>query len=345
MRKYPYQGKGSKGLIDLFPSYKLSDLKIFFKNMLRIRLIEEAIANHYQDDLMKTPIHLCIGQEAISVGSCFCLRKKDKVFCGHRTHGPYLAKGGDLKAMLSELHCRKNGCCASRGGSMHLIDRSVGMEGSSAIVAGITPIATGAALAAKQKNDDLVVVTYSGDAAFEEGVTWESINFAKLKNLPILYICENNFYSVCSPMAYRQHPSATITQKVKGFGLYSQIVDGTNVLAMDQATKQALHYIQKGNGPAFIEAHTYRWLGHHGAKEDTYLGYRTKEELISWQKVDPILLLESLLTFEQNEKKNIISQIKAEIDEGFAYALNSPFPTADDLFTHVYAGEFDDSLG
>jgi pyruvate dehydrogenase E1 component alpha subunit len=336
--KYAYTGKGISGLCDLLPSFTSQDVKVMFRKMLRIRMIEEAIADRYHKDQMKSPIHLCIGQEAISVGCCELLRPEDKVFCGHRTHGPYLAKGGNLNAMLSELHCRKNGCAASRGGSMHLIDKQAGMEGSSAIVAGILPIATGAALAAKQKGLDQVIVVFFGDAAIEEGAAWESFNFAKLKNLPILYVCENNYYSVCSPLAYRQPPETSIANKAEAFGLNSQSVDGTSVLAVHQATEKALTTIKKGNGPTFIEAHTYRWRGHHGANEDTRLGYRSAEELDSWKNVDPLHLLEELNIIPDNELTKMKVEIQNEIEDGFRHALQSPLPDESDLLTHVYAG-------
>jgi len=166
--------------------------------MLRIRLIELEIEKQYHLDQMKTPIHLVIGQEATSVGACAALTNEDHLYSTHRTHGNYLAKGGNLRAMMAEMYCRKSGCVASRGGSMHLIDKSVGMMSTSAIVGGIIPIATGAALAAQLKGEKRATVVFFGDAATEEGVTYESLNFAALKNLPIIYFCENNFYSVQS---------------------------------------------------------------------------------------------------------------------------------------------------
>lgn len=336
MTQYPYHGKGVSGLREHLPHFEPKDLRVFYQKMLRIRLIEEAIANRYHEDQMKSPIHLCIGQEAISVGCCQALRLEDKVFCGHRTHGPYLAKGGDLHAMLSELHCRKNGCAASRGGSMHLLDKKVGMEGSSAIVAGILPIATGAALAAKQQDANRIIAVFFGDAAVEEGAAWESFNFAKLKNLPILFVCENNYYSVCSPIHYRQPTDTSIARKAEAFGLKSQTVDGTNVLEVYQATQKALDSIKAGQGPAFIEAHAYRWRGHHGANEDSHLGYRTTEELESWKKVDPLLLFEELNLFSDKEK--MTAEILEEIEAAFTHALQSPLPNETDLLTHVYAG-------
>src|SRR6185436_2928213 len=175
-----------------------------YRSMLRIRRIEEEIERRYHQDQMKTPIHLVIGQEGAAVGACSVLRTTDLVYTSHRTHGAYLAKGGDLKAMLCEMHCRINGCAGSRGGSMHLIDKRVGMAGTSAIVGGAVPIAAGAALAAQMKSEDRVVVVFIGDATTEEGVASETLNFAALKKLPLIFFCENNFYYVQSPLATRQ---------------------------------------------------------------------------------------------------------------------------------------------
>ena len=337
--KYPYRGQGIEEAS--LNRYEPSELLKFYHEMLRIRRIEEKVADKYHEDEMKTPIHLAIGQEGVAVGSCSALTKEDLAFCGHRTHGVYLAKGGDLNAMFSEFHCRINGCAASRGGSMHLLDKSVGMAGSSAIVAGIIPIATGSALAAKQKGEKRITTVYLGDAAAEEGACWESLNFAKLKELPILYICENNYYSVCSPLEFRQPPGVEIYKKAEAFGLNSQSIDGNNVIEVFEATQRAKESILTGEGPAFIEAHTYRWRGHHGAGEDYQLGYRSKEELDAWKEVDPIRLFEDAL-----RKKGILSdevrqKMEGEIDEevasAFKHALSSPFPTEADLLTHVYS--------
>ena len=339
--KYTYKGQGETSLKKELKHYHNRELKAFYKEILRIRLIEEKIAERYPQDEMKSPIHLAIGQEAVSVGLISGMKPKDKVFCGHRSHAVYLAKGGNLNHMLSELHCRINGCCGSRGGSMHLLDKNVGMEGSSAIVGGAIPIATGAALAAKQKGQDHITTVFLGDAAVEEGVFWESINFAKLKNLPVLYVCENNYYSVCSPIEYRQSKDVDIYQKVKGFGLKSLSVDGNNVLEVHQTSKRLIEDIRKGKGPAFIEAHTYRWRGHHGHCEDAHLGYRSQEELEHWKQVDALQMLETVLMEEkkltQLEKEDIIKEIEEEIQQGFTQALHSPFPKKEDLLTYVYA--------
>src|SRR5687768_15795491 len=204
MVQYQYAGEGHAGFARRGSQYPPEFHLKLFRDMLRIRIIEEEIERRYSEDQMKTPIHLVIGQEATSVGCCAALTREDLLYSSHRTHGNYLAKGGDLRAMLSEMYCRANGCAGSRGGSMHLIDKSVGMAGTSAIVGGAVPIATGAALAAQMKGERHVTTVFFGDAATEEGVLSESLNFAALKRLPIVFFCENNFYSVQSPLWTRQ---------------------------------------------------------------------------------------------------------------------------------------------
>lgn len=308
--------------------------------MLRIRLIEEEIERRYHEDQMKTPIHLVIGQEATSVGCCAALRQEDLLYSSHRTHGNYLAKGGDLKAMLCEMHCRINGCAGSRGGSMHLIDKSVGMAGTSAIVGGAIPIATGAALAAQMQRVDRVSVVFFGDAGTEEGVTSESLNFAALKKLPVIFFCENNFYSVQSPLVTRQ-PPREIYKWAAGYGIGSVRVDGTNVLAVYEAVREAVKRAREGGGSTFIEAPVYRFRAHGGAGDDSHTGYRDTAELKAWEEVCPIetyfrfLANAGLITAAQRERMR--AEIMQEVIEAFDYALASPNPEEKDLYTHVYS--------
>ena len=308
--------------------------------MLRIRRIEEEIERRYHQDQMKTPIHLVIGQEATAVGACSALRARDLVYTSHRTHGAYLAKGGDLNAMLCEMHCRINGCAGSRGGSMHLIDHAVGMAGTSAIVGGAVPIATGAALAAKMKGEDRVVVAFMGDATTEEGVMAESLNFAALKKIPIVYFCENNFYSVQSPLAARQ-PPRDIRRWAEGFGLPAVAVDGVNVLAVRRAMTEAVERARAGGGPTFIEAPVYRFRAHGGAGDDSKSGYRDEAERAAWEAVDPLHLFAEFLNggsvLNATITHDMEREIAAEIAGAFEYALTSPNPVEDDLYRHVYA--------
>jgi pyruvate dehydrogenase E1 component alpha subunit len=302
--------------------------------MLRIRRIEEEIERRYHQDQMKTPIHLVIGQEATAVGCCAALRPTDLAYSSHRTHGVYLAKGGDLRAMLSEMHCRANGCAGSRGGSMHLIDFSVGMAGTSAIVAGSVPLATGAALAAKMQRADRVIAVFFGEAATEEGVVSECLNFAALRKLPIVFFCENNFYSVQSPMAPRQAPRQ-LDRWAAAHALPSQRVDGMNVLDVFDAAKTAVARARKGEGPSFIEARVYRYRAHGGAGDDSKTGYRPIAEREAWEKLDPVESLYALV--EGVDRKTMEQEIQEEIQEAFEHALASADPTEEDLYRHVYA--------
>ena len=327
---HSYQGKGLASLEGHDPALCAE----LFRRMLRIRRIEEEIERRYHEDRMKTPIHLVIGQEATAVGCCAALRPTDLAYSSHRTHGVYLAKGGDLRAMLSEMHCRANGCAGSRGGSMHLIDFSVGMAGTSAIVAGSVPLATGAALAAQMQKADRVIAVFFGEAATEEGVVSECLNFAALKKLPIVFFCENNFYSVQSPIEPRQAPRE-LDRWAAAHAMPSTRVDGMNVLAVLEAAKQAVERARKGEGPTFIEARVYRYRAHGGAGDDSKTGYRPVAEREAWEKVDPVESLSRLLKDVKRERME--EEIRREIEEAFEHALRSPDPTEEDLHRHVYA--------
>ena len=338
--RYPYKGHGPAGFDRIPHSHSAEQLVGWYRAMLRIRRIEEEIERRYHQDLMKTPIHLVIGQEAAAVGCCAALRPTDLVYTSHRTHGAYLAKGGDLGRMLCEMHCRINGCVGSRGGSMHLIDKSVGMAGTSAIVGGAVPIATGAALAAKMKQDHRVVVAFLGDATTEEGVTAESLNFAALKKLPVIFFCENNFYSVQSPLVTRQ-PPRDIREWAEAHGMPAVSVDGVNILAVHDAVRAAVDRARAGDGPTFVEVAVYRFRAHGGAGDDSKTGYRSEAERIAWESVDPILLFGEYLTRTARIDAPTIQamerDIAREIADAFELALASPNPTEEDLFKHVYA--------
>ena len=341
MIRYRYQGEGDHGFERFGASHSSDDLIMLYRSMLRIRRIEEEIERRYHQDLMKTPIHLVIGQEAASVGACSALRRDDVVYTSHRTHGAYLAKGGDLKRMLCEMHCRANGCVGSRGGSMHLIDKEVGLAGSSAIVGGAVPIATGAALAARMRKTDRVVMVFIGDATTEEGVTSESLNFATLKRLPVVFFCENNFYSVQSPLATRQ-PPREIHAWAAAHGMPGVRVDGMNVLAVLAAAGDAVERARGGGGPTFIEALLYRYRAHGGAGDDSASGYRDVLEREAWESRCPVTVYRDYLVsaglLDAARIADFEAAIGTEIADAFAYALASPNPTEADLYQRVYAG-------
>lgn len=340
MIRYTYHGSGFTGWREKLSQYEPAFLLKLFRDMQRIRIIEEEIERRYWQDHMKSPIHLVIGQEATSVGACAALTHDDLLYSSHRTHGNYFAKGGDLKAMLCEMHCRINGCVGSRGGSMHLMDKSVGMAGSSAIVAGAIPIATGAALAAQMQGANHVTTVFLGDAAIEEGAVSEALNFAALKQLPIIYFCENNFYSVQSPL-YTRQPQREIAKWAASYGMPSVVVDGTNVLAVYEAMQSAVSRAKQGGGPTFIEAPVYRFRAHGGAGDDSKTGYRDMAEREAWEKVCPVetyfAFLKSAGLIDDATRKAMAGEAKAETMEAFDFALASPNPTEADLYTHVYA--------
>ncbi len=340
MIRYQYEGQGVAGFAPLASSYSTVQQRAMFESMLRIRRIEEEIERRYHQDHMKTPIHLVIGQEAAAVGACAAMRTSDLMYCSHRTHGVYLAKGGDLRAMLCEMHCRVNGCAGSRGGSMHLIDKRVGMAGTSAIVGGAVPIATGAALAAQMQRRDDVVVVFIGDATTEEGVASESLNFAALKQLPVVFFCENNFYSVQSPLFTRQ-PVRDLCRWASAYGIPAVRVDGMNVLAVHEASAAAIARARAGGGPTFIEAPLYRVRAHGGAGDDSKTGYRAVAERDAWVPYDPITLFGQFLktsgVFDDGQMTELEATIAAEIAEAFEFALNSPNPVEADLYKFVYA--------
>lgn len=340
MIRYDYHGTGFSGWQEKLDRYEPAFLRKLFRDMLRIRIVEEEIERRYWQDHMKSPIHLVIGQEATSVGACAALTRADLLYASHRTHGNYFAKGGDLKAMLCEMHCRINGCVGSRGGSMHLMDKSAGMAGSSAIVAGVVPIATGAAFAAQMQDESYVTTVFLGDAATEEGAVSEALNFAALKQLPIIYFCENNFYSVQSPL-YTRQPKREIHKWAASYGMPSVLVDGTNVLAVYEAMQAAVARAKQGGGPTFIESPVYRFRAHGGAGDDSKTGYRDIAEREVWEKVCPIetyfAFLKSAGLIDEQARKVMAGEIMAETMEAFDFALASPNPTEADLYTHVYA--------
>ncbi len=315
--------------------------KNLFYNLLRIRLIEESIAKRYKDQKMRCPVHLSVGQEAIAVGICACLSNEDSIISTHRAHAHYLAKGGSLKSMLAEIHGKSTGCTAGKGGSMHLIDLKVGMKGCTPIVGGSLPIALGIAFANLMKKNNLVTVVFFGEGMTEEGVFSECLNFAALKQLPILFVCENNLYSVYSPLNVRQPKNRALDLIVKGHGVEAQTGNGNDLNEVLKLSKHAIEKIKKGEGPQFIELSTYRWLEHCGPNYDNHIGYRSEEEYLAWEKKCPVenyktyLMTESEIT--DHEVKKVYETIQKEIDEAFEYALSSPWPVYNETKEKLYA--------
>jgi len=299
-----------------------------YESMLRIRLVEESIAERYSEEKMRCPTHLSIGQEAISVGVCSNLSIEDKVLSTHRAHAHYLAKGGCLKSMLAEIYGKVTGCSKGMGGSMHLIDKSVGFMGSTAIVGNTIPVAVGLGLALKLKKEKLISCVFFGDAAVEEGVFFESINFAIIHNLPVLFICENNLYSVYSGLDVRQPKGRKIFEMVKALGIETDHGDGNKVEEVYKKTSFAKKKILEGKGPQFIEFETYRHREHCGPNYDNTLGYREEKEFLAWKNRDP---LRSFFENETDLDSEIMSRISKEIEQAHEFADKSDYPSEKDF--------------
>ena len=305
-----------------------------YYSLYRIRRVEEEIADIYPTDKIKSPVHLSIGQEAVSVAVCDALNRDDIVFGTYRGHALYLAKGGDLKGMIAELYGKIDGCAKGKGGSMHLVDIDKGIMGTSAIVATTIPDAVGYAYALKYQRKDSIVVSFFGDGAVEEGVFYESINFAALKHLPIIFICENNSYAIHTHQLKRQSV-ANICERVVSFGIKAERINDNDVLSLRERISSNIESLRNGEtGPLFFECMTYRWREHVGPNEDFNLGYRTREEAESWIQNDQVERIGKMLETEQQTK--IEKEVEEEIQEAFAFAEKSPFPEASELYTDVF---------
>ena len=317
----------------------VATLRKMYVTMLRIRKLENRLADLLCANEIKCPTHLYTGQEAVAAGVCANLRKDDYVFSNHRSHGHYIAKGGDLKAMMAELCGKRTGCSRGRGGSMHLVDPEVGLMGSAAIVGSTIPLAVGTALASTIQGNNRVAVAFFGDGATDEGVFDESLNFASLRKLPVVFICENNLFSTHLPLYLRQ-PADNISERAQTHIMPAIRIDGNNVLEVYKASRKAINNARGGGGPSLIECRTYRWRAHVGWPQDYDVGYRTKAEVKKWEKKCPIKACEKFLVGEgflsEAEKSQISEQIDREIEEALTFARESPFPDESELMEGVY---------
>ena len=307
-----------------------------YRSLLRIRRLEEEIARAYPSDKIKSPVHLSIGQEAVSVGVCEALASRDIVFGTYRGHALYLAKGGEMRAMVAELFGKAAGCTRGKGGSMHLIAPECGMMGASAVVGTTIANAAGYAYALRYRRQDAIVASFFGDGATEEGVFAETLNFAALKNLPILFICENNGYAIHTRQCRRQGTS-NICDRVRAHGIPSERIEGKDLLELIGTAKSVVASIRAGAGPQFLEVATYRWREHVGPNEDYHLGYRTKSEAEPWFAADPVRRMAEQV--EPAKRLDIETEVEREIADAFAFAQSSPFPDAAELMTHVFMEE------
>ena len=324
------------------PSATPRDVRLaLYRSMLKIRRVEERIQALYPQGDMRCPTHFSIGQEAVAAGVCRNLRLEDYVISAHRSHSHYIGKGGNLRAMFAELYGKVDGCASGKGGSMHLIDLSVNFLGCVPIVGSTIPIGVGAAFGAMLQGRDQLTVVFFGDAATETGVFHESVNFAAVHRLPVLFVCENNLYSVNTPLDVRQPSNRTIAQLVAGHGITTSQHDGQLVETVDAATRDTIAHMREHGGPALLEFMTYRWLEHCGPLGDVHLGYRTQEDFNAWVARCPIRLHRKLLEddglIDEAAHAKMDAEIAGEIDDAVAFARLSPFPERAALSQHIFA--------
>jgi pyruvate dehydrogenase E1 component alpha subunit len=317
------------------------DLVLLYKMALKIRLVEEEIAKRYPEGEMRCPVHLSIGQESTSAIFSLIQLPEDTAISTHRAHAHYLAKQGNLKKMIAEIYGKVTGCSRGRGGSMHLIDLSVSFLGSSAIVGNSIPIGVGAAYAHKLQKNNAVSFVFIGDGAIEEGVFYESANFAVIHKLPVVFICENNLYSVYTGLDARQPSNRSISKLAGAIGLQAEQVDSFNYRESFEVLNKLSDKARNGEGPVFIELLTYRVLEHCGPDDDDSLGYRPESEIFEYKFRDVIKKIEEELISQGIANQNSLSLIKSsivkEINLAFSQAKADPFPTLDDVLGGVYA--------
>lgn len=291
-----------------------------YETMFLIRIVEERIVQEYSNRNIRMAVHLSIGQEAIPTGILHAARKSDCCVSTHRSHAHYLAKDGDLMEMIDELYSLETGCCHGRGGSMHLFDKKVNLWGSGAIVTGSIPIAIGMGLALKQRGVDAISIGFVGDGGTDEGAFYESLNLASLLNLPVLFVVENNGYSVLTPQAKRQ-ANPDVVAKAGNFGVRGVSIDGNDVLGVYEASRQIIDEMRRDGQPFLLEARTYRLYPHVGSGSDFGNGGRPEEELRVWMAKEPIQRLRAKIQREYPDlamqSTQVEKQVLERIDKAF----------------------------
>ncbi len=318
-------------------SWSVDVLTGLYRAMLLIRLTEERIAALIEGGEIKTPCHLCIGQEAVAAGVCAALNQEDSIWGGHRSHGHYLAKGGNPHALMAEIFGKATGCSKGRGGSMHLVAPEIGLYGTVPLVGATIPLAVGAGLASTLRGDGHVAVAFFGDGATEEGHFHESMNFAALYRLPVLFVCENNFYSTHMALADRR-PQDNIAQAADLYGISGKRIDGNDAVVVHEAALEAAARARAGQGPTLLECRTYRWRGHVGPAWDLDVGGQRRRELEEWLPQDPIPRLRWRIAEaggHLDELERMEEDVRAEIDAAVRFARESPSPDPGELLHRV----------
>jgi TPP-dependent pyruvate/acetoin dehydrogenase alpha subunit len=301
--------------------------KDLFYQAMRIRLVEEKIIELYPSDLIQSPVHLSIGQEAVAVGVCANLNSDDWVFINYRGHAFYFAKGGPMPEFFAELMGKKDGQSKGKAGSMHLASPKQGIMGASAVVGSTISHAVGAALMSKIKNENRIFVTNFGDGALEQGVFHESLNFASLNKVRILFLCEDNNLAVHSPKSERQ--SFSLESLVASYGIpFYEIEEGYDFLKVQQKSKIAIDDVRNSNRPVFLKINTARYKEHVGPGEDFSAGYRNESEMNKWKKLDPLITNKELYS-------EFLGKINNEIEDAVKFGIDSPLPDKKELLSDV----------
>jgi TPP-dependent pyruvate/acetoin dehydrogenase alpha subunit len=308
-----------------------------YKRMLLIRRFEERVATLFAQGKLPGFVHLYIGQEATAVGVCSTLRVDDYITSTHRGHGHVIAKGGDVSRMMAELFGKQTGYCKGKGGSMHITDMSIGMLGANGIVSGGMPIAVGAAYgAAKIRHTDQVAVAFFGDGATNEGPFHEACNMASAWKLPVIFVCENNLFGVGTRLG-RISSNEDLSARAAAYAIPAMTVDGNDVLAVRQATLQAVENARAGKGPTFLECRTWRHRGHFEGENPAYWDETERQ---AWLVRDPISHLGEQLTqagqATQQELDTLDAAVQVRIDEAVSFAEASSYPAPEDALQDVY---------
>lgn len=322
-----------------FSSVDFEQWLLMYQQMYRIRAFDESANELYLSAKLPGLTHMYIGQEAVAVGVCEALHADDYITSTHRGHGHCLAKGASVDHMFAELLGKEAGYCRGKGGSMHIADQDSGNLGANAIVGGSAGIATGAALSIKKRGTSQVAVCFFGEGALGQGLLYEVMNMAQLWRLPVIYVCENNLYNEYTH--YTQTTAGSLTARAAAFGLHAVEVDGQDVRAVYHTALRLVERARRGEGPAFLLCHTYRYHGHHvGDINREY--YRSKEEEQQWRtERDPLKLLSDWMIAEGLAEaglfEQIEAQVRAEIATGVQFALAAPYPSTKEVDQHVYA--------
>ena len=316
----------------------MSTLIEAYKRMLYLRVAEQELVQLYLDKKLFSMVHFYVGQEAVAVGVCDALKPEDKVMGNHRSHGHYLAKGGNFRRMVCELLGRANGLARGKGGSMHMIDKSVNFIGSTPLLGSVVPLATGVAFEQKYNNRETITTAFFGDGASEEGVVYESYNLASLYQVPLLLIVENNLFAINSKLKDRRAPGHSLEKIVSGFGIEYRKADGNDYKDVTTKAKELADFVRREKRPAMLECITYRHMAHSTPLMDEK--YREVDTLEERTKQDPIAKLKAELLASGTKEDELVAmeaELKAGVLADIQFALESPFPPKEDIYTDMYA--------